>query len=491
MNARRFTVVAAVVVSTMGVLAGCSDSDAGRTAEKSGGDPAPRTLRLGTVEESSAPYAAEVLHFADTVKAKSGGSLVVDVVWAAAGDYNAQTEQQVATMVKNGDLDAAIVPTRVWDTVGVTSMQALQEPFLVDSLELLDTVATGSIAGEMLAGLPQIGVQGLALWPESLRHPIGMNRLLVAPKDFAGARLRVPISDLSYQLAKAIGAEPVDPPDWSSALESGELDGFESAFLWANQLPAYGTFTANVTFYPKMNSVAMNATVFGGLSEQQQKVLRDAATETITFIEGAHDSERKLAAAYCAAGGGVALASNADIATLTTMAAPVVAKLEQDASTKQFVDEIRLIKQGIPVDPSSAPADCELAKNQPSTTDESATPPTESDAGTTAGSDVAEFPAGTYRKVVSGELIVTMEFADGVWKSFLNGAPDCAGAYAVESDRIVLTHSTDVSLACGGAPGTRFLDAAWTLEGDQLRFVDINSDPDAVRDFGADWTKIA
>jgi hypothetical protein len=445
----------------------------------------------------------------------------------------------------------------------------------------------------MLAGLAPIGVQGIALWPESLRHPIGMSRVLVTPADFAGARLRVPISDLSYQLAKAIGAEPVDPPDWSSALETGDLDGFESAFLWANQLPAYGTFTANVTFYPKMNSVAMNSKVFGGLSEKEQGILRDAATETISFIEGSHTSERELAAAYCAAGGGVALASEDDVATLTTMAAPVVAKIEQDASTKKLVDDIRVIKHGIAVDPSSAPAACALAKNQQSTTDASATQPTEfpegvyradspidgvitmsyldgvwslilepngpvvctaayrveagriylttpdddatdcdephgkdfldatwslegdqlrfadinsnpnairdfglqwtrieSAEGTAPGTAATEFPAGTYR-TVSGDVIVTMEFADGVWNSFLNGTLDCSGTYVVESDRIALTHSTDLSLACGDAPGTRFLDASWTLEGDVFRFVDINSDPNAVRDFGVEWTKIA
>ncbi|MEP7113535.1 MAG: TRAP transporter substrate-binding protein DctP [Ilumatobacteraceae bacterium] len=493
MRAQRITFIAVAMVAAIASIGGCSSSDGNRAGQKSGGDPAPRTLRLGTVEEASAPYAAEVLHFADTVKSKSKGTLLVDVVWAAAGDYTAQTEQQVATMVRDGELDAAIVPTRVWDKLGVTSMQALQAPFLVDSLDLLDTVATGPIASEMLAGLAPVGLAGLALWPESLRHPIGMNRLLVTSDDFAGARLRVPVSDVSEQLARAIGAEPVDPPDWSTALESGELDGFESGFLWADQLPAFGTFTANITFYPKVNSVAMNSEVFGDLSQEQQAMLRDAATDTITFIQGSHDTERVLAAAYCAAGGGVALASDADIAALATKAEPVVAKLEQDAASKAFVEQIQVIKRGLTVDLSSAPAECELVKEQPPATEESAAPTTFAPVVGTApalATGATEFPAGTYRTEVSGDLIVTMEFADGIWQSFLNGTLDCAGNYAVESGRIVMWHSSELSLACGDAPGIRFLDANWTLDGDQFRFVDINSDPSAVRDFGVVWTKI-
>ena len=36
-----------------------------------------------------------------------------------------------------------------------------------------------------------------------------------------------------------------------------------------------------------------------------------------------------------------------------------------------------------------------------------------------------------------------------------------------------------------------FLDATWTFDGDQLQFTDIDSDPNAVRDFGIPKTRIA
>jgi hypothetical protein len=54
-----------------------------------------------------------------------------------------------------------------------------------------------------------------------------------------------------------------------------------------------------------------------------------------------------------------------------------------------------------------------------------------------------------------------------------------------------MSSSTDRALACGNPPGYQFLDSGWTFENDELRFVDIDSDPTAVRNFGSlPWTKI-
>ena len=53
-----------------------------------------------------------------------------------------------------------------------------------------------------------------------------------------------------------------------------------------------------------------------------------------------------------------------------------------------------------------------------------------------------------------------------------------------------MTSSSNPALACGNPANTKFLDATWTLDGDQLRFTDIHSDPGAVAEFSLPWTKI-
>jgi TRAP-type C4-dicarboxylate transport system substrate-binding protein len=206
--------------------------------------------------------------------------------------------------------------------LGVTSFDALHAPFLVDDLGLLGEIAGSDLGAKMLEGLAPADLEGLAIWPESLRHPVSFAQPLVTAADFRGAKLRVPSSAISFAVAQAIGVQRVDPPDWSAAVAAGEMEGAESAFVWADGLPMYGTFTANVTFYPKANVVAANADVFDSLSDDQQDVLRRAATATLGYVIETNASERDLADQYCANGGSVVLADAADVAELVGLAEP-------------------------------------------------------------------------------------------------------------------------------------------------------------------------
>ena len=95
----------------------------------------------------------------------------IEPVWNAAGDTGDDDwDQKVARMVVAGELDMGLIPTRAWDTEGVTSLRALNAPFLITSDELAAQVASSELAGTMLAGLDTVGVTGLALLPEGLRH---------------------------------------------------------------------------------------------------------------------------------------------------------------------------------------------------------------------------------------------------------------------------------------------------------------------------------
>ena len=165
----------------------------------------------------------------------------------------------------------------------------------------------------------------MALWPDALRHPLGFERPLLTAADFDGARLRVPTSDTSFRLVRALGAEPVAadlaagvPPAWTVSKRRSTC----------GDLPTLGTFTANITFYPKVNALVANAELLDSLSDDQRDVLRRAATDTTAYAVDTNPTEHDLAEQYCADGGSVALADAADLAELAELAAPVVAELE-------------------------------------------------------------------------------------------------------------------------------------------------------------------
>jgi C4-dicarboxylate-binding protein DctP len=167
----------------------------------------------------------------------------------------------------------------------VTSLQALQAPFLVSSEDLVEQVVQSELAGELLAGLDQAGVVGLALLPEGLRHPVGFSHPLLRLEDFSGATIRSLPSNASHRLLEALGARPVDI--WGDAFyraaANGEIDGAESGFAWGGTMPSPSTFTANITLYPKVNALVANEDAFGRLSDEHQGILREAAARAVAL----------------------------------------------------------------------------------------------------------------------------------------------------------------------------------------------------------------
>ena len=139
-----------------------------------------------------------------------------------------------------GRFELGWIGSRAWDRLGVTSFQALQAPFLVTSYALLDRITTGPLAARMLAGLDGHGFVGLALVPDRLRHPIGVEHPLRSPAEFAGARVRVIPSRATDALMRALGAMPVHVSngDIDGAMARDAIDGTETRSAAAGQAGA-------------------------------------------------------------------------------------------------------------------------------------------------------------------------------------------------------------------------------------------------------------
>jgi TRAP-type C4-dicarboxylate transport system substrate-binding protein len=466
MRTSLLSVVGAVVVSVL--LAACSGGD------KAGGDAAPVTLRMVTVEDKGAPYADGVTEFARQVEDLSAGSVRVDIVWNGAveyfGGFGPGADQKVAGLVQKGELDLALIPARAWDELGVTSLQALQAPFLVSSEHLVEQVVQSELAGELLGGLDQEGVIGLALLPEGLRHPVGFEHPLLRLADFSGATIRSLPSNVSHRLLEALGAKPVDISGdaFFVAAKNGEIDGAESGFAWGGTMPSPSTFTANITLYPKVNALVANEDGFGRLSDEHQRILREAAARAVRYVVQNAPTEADRAAAYCGNGGAIAFAAEADVAALERAAQPVYEVLQADPLTKELIGQIRAMKA------------------QATSSGDAITPCGPASGGApTTNAEPSEFPEGVYRADLPPEYliekgmdaqtayelggIVTLTIKDGRWRGHTQSAhnwPDCGGPYSVESGRISLRDDQ-----CGASH--LVMSARWKLEDGDLTFFDI------------------
>jgi C4-dicarboxylate-binding protein DctP len=323
--------------------------------------PAARTLVLG----NSNPTNDDELFFAREAARRSGGALQVSLRSGLYGE-TATNEQLVVRDLTAGRLALAWDTSRVWDTLGVTTFQALQAPFLIDNDALLDGVITGPLAGDLLSGSRKKGIVGLGLAAESLRRPLEAKKRFVALDDFRDARINVITSELSAAAMRALGARPVSVGAGRllrDALAFGRVDAAETAIdgVYSNGYAGVAKYmTENVVFFPKVISIDANQSAMAALTPGQQAALRDAAQATAarsTTTAAARD--KADAAALCKAGIRFVRATEAQLATLVAAERPVYETLAKDAPTARLIDEIRSLKQRTARGPALAlPAGC-------------------------------------------------------------------------------------------------------------------------------------
>jgi TRAP-type C4-dicarboxylate transport system substrate-binding protein len=480
------------------LLAGCQGPDVDAT--RSGSEPV--ALRLGTPEGDSSPYATTVERFADDVAEATGGSVRIEVVWEADPDgWSPAIERRLAEMVAGGDLDLALVPTRAFDTLGVTTLRALQAPFLITDHELLAEVTRGELADDLLAGLAAADVVGLGLWPEELRRPVSYEEPLLTLADFDGRGVRVPTSETSFAIFRALGAEPSDPEDHGTAIHRGEVTVSESAFSWGPLLPQLGTFTANLTLYPKVNALVANPATYERLTVQQQQQVTAAASDAHEVAVAELPDEVRAAASYCTAGGGVAVASEDALSELREAVAPVYAELESDPSTAELIDRIRDVRSALPAARAVPPVTCEVeprvADAPPLAVGEPDAPLPEGVLRTELTEDALREAGVPENYVTSYRGIYTMTFRDGAW--FADGEEDEPGTYDFGGEYTIHGDVVTVSVTEPAHEAFCCEHYRWRVDGDVVTFDALVIEPlDLAWErsggallAGSPWTRIA
>jgi TRAP-type C4-dicarboxylate transport system substrate-binding protein len=320
-----------------------------------------RSLVLG----SSNPSSDDELFFAREAARQSGGTLEISLRSNLYGEA-ATNEQNVIRDLVAGRLDLAWDPTRAWDLEGVTSLQALQAPFLVDNFPLLAKVITSPLVDELLSGSRVKGVVGLGLATENLRRPLAAKKALASLDDFRGVRINVIASELSDATMRALGARPMSVGAGrllGDALAFGRLDAAETAIegVYGNRYAAVAKYmTANVVFFPKVIAIDANAAAFEELTPAQRTALREAAEATAARSTAAAAArEQSDAAALCRAGLRFSRATSAQLARLVAAVDPVYDALTRDRLTARLVGEIQALKRQTAPGPRLAlPAGC-------------------------------------------------------------------------------------------------------------------------------------
>jgi TRAP-type C4-dicarboxylate transport system substrate-binding protein len=509
-----------IAVTLALALAGCGDAgqhvasnppnDQGAVGDKAGGQPSTVVLKAIVGDPKGSPgTAAQMAAFAAQVEALSNGTLTIDVTFGAYDAFSTSPvkgDAKIVELVQDGTNDLAAIPARAWEyeEIGETRMRALSAPFLVDSNALTAKIATTDLADELMSGLPALGLTGLALLPDTMRHPVGFTEPLVGPTDYVGKGIRSAGTPTVDSIFRALGADPLAPADWWTPIQTGEIVGADASYSFLYLYPPNSFVTGNVTTYAKMNTIMAGSARYDRLTEAQRAILKDAAAATLDESLAAIPPESAAAVAACEAGATVVLAGDADLAALHKAVEPVYAELEKDPQTKAVIAAIRALKATTPStdtvekchpESAKAPPEPSLVPEDPSVLNGTYRQERDADTLRALGVPEAEIPdwAG----------INTLEIHDGTWDWALRQEqpahePWRASGTIVVSGDSAATRFTSPRYGPGGEDLSKIHDTYhWALTGDTLTMTLTSSTKeypessgDAAGTIGGTWTKL-
>jgi len=468
-----------LVLAAFVSVAGCG----AQTGNKAGGPAAPVVLRMASVN-GEAGYNPAVDELLKRVEAQSNGNVKIEMAFRV-GEFAPDAEQQIVRGVADGSYDLGVLGTRVFDTLGVTSFQALDAPMLIDSYAVEAAVIEGDIPARMLRSLDQLHVSGLGLLADGLRKPVAVEKPLLGPNDWRGIPFGVYRSLALSSALRALGVDPIEAfgSRRDQALDQHQIEGFEMNLLGYRLLNLWRQapyVTANVNLWPQVLAIVGNPKRLASLSSEQRDSLNRAAQGAAAASTGLVKSDDGFIADLCQEGARFANASDADIRGLREAFAPVFTDLRRNPNTAQFIAEIEQLKPRTSTPPVAIPDGCtgpapDLAAQQSVQPKKTTTVTaldgtwevtfTETELAAVDGIDPSEIGPGN-----AGTFVVTFDRGDITGPVKSGERPPDGLTYIVEGDSLTI-YATDASM--GGEvppPGPAVWKYRWSVFNDTLTF---------------------
>jgi tripartite ATP-independent transporter DctP family solute receptor len=289
MNKRFSKMILSIAIPSLLLFSGCGGGantapkpDAAGSAKPAESAIKERTIKAGIGLNEDHPQGQGLKKFAEIVEQKSGGKMKVQTFFAASlGDDIKMTEA-----LKAGTQEITIPSSS--PLVGMVPEFAMFDfPFLFNNEQEADAVLDGPVGQKLLDMLPEHGVVGLAYWENGFRNLTNSKKPVAKAEDFNGLKIRTMQNKVHLDAFSALGANPTPMPfsEVFTALESKTVHGQE------NPLP---TIESNKFFevqqYLSLTNHVYTPFVFligkkfwGGLSPEEQQILKDAAVEAGKF----------------------------------------------------------------------------------------------------------------------------------------------------------------------------------------------------------------
>ncbi|MGB7398483.1 TRAP transporter substrate-binding protein [Castellaniella sp.] len=251
-----------------------------------------RNLKFGHFSTGESTYGQGAYKFADLIKERSGGKIKVTI-------YNSAqlgNEVQEVGATQGGLQDFFLISSSPLTSI-VPHLQVLDFPGLLTTKKVAYQLLDGPIGRGMLKEFEKKNLVGLEYWENGFRQFTNNERPINDVGDFEGLKVRVIQNPIYLDMFEALGTHAVAMPfaELYTALETKIVDGQDNTIATDHmskfyEVQKYLTLTNHV-FNPMM--LVASKKLWTGMSEEERKIIQDAATEAGKFQRALADSLEK------------------------------------------------------------------------------------------------------------------------------------------------------------------------------------------------------
>ena len=240
------------------------------------------TLTLAHAVAPEHPRAKAAQFFADQVKSRSQGRLLIEVLGGASfGDDVAMLKG-----LQNGSLDISANSQGPVATL-VPELNAFGLPFLFATPAQAWRLLDGPLGQTLVDKLAERGLVLLGFWDNGIRHFSNGTRPLLRPADFVGLKLRVPSDPVTVDIVEALGAQAITLKFSSlyNGLQRKQVDGQENPLINIEAAKLYEVqkYLSLTGHKYETTPLVMNQRTWDGLPPADREIIKSAAREATRY----------------------------------------------------------------------------------------------------------------------------------------------------------------------------------------------------------------
>ncbi len=236
------------------------------------------TLKLGHIAEPENPYGQGADYFAELVKERTNGEVIVQVYPSS----QLGNQRDLVEGLTFGTVDMTLTGTAVLGNF-IPEVAVFDLPFIFRDIphayHALDTIGM-----ELCKKGENRGMITLAIWENGVRHMTNNKRPIKEPADMQGLKIRVMEQPVYIEMMKALGASPtpMSMSELYTSLEKNVIDGQENplAHIATKRFYEVQKYISLSGHTYASEPVLISTIAWNKLNAEQQEILRQAAVDT-------------------------------------------------------------------------------------------------------------------------------------------------------------------------------------------------------------------